>query len=249
MGGKDALVGYVGRIPAPVRTKLLAAFLLIELLLVALGAIGLLALREVEQRAGDLVSLQHKIDAYRQMQHDTLCQLYSVSSALAAPDNATLPSALRQINQFGYDLDRVSFVAKDEVALLGRLREEYSRFIAIATRVLELTRDGRTSEAKQVQTTELAPLADRLERLTNQLVNRAEADMVNGVDASRALVLSQVVLSFGIPFALIPLVRLTANRTLMGDDANHPITTVLGWAVAVIITVLNVVLIYLTVTG
>ena len=69
---------------------------------------------------------------------------------------------------------------------IGGLREEYSRFIAIATRVLELTRAGRTSEARQVQTTELAPLADRLERLTNQLVNRAEADMVNGVDASRA---------------------------------------------------------------
>ena len=165
---------------------MLAAFLLIELLLVALGAIGLLAVREVGQRAGDLVSLQHKIDAYRQMQHDTLRQLYGVSSALTAPDNATLSSALRQINQFGYDLDRVAFVAKDEVALLGRLREDHSRFIAIATRVLELTRDGRTSEARQVQTTELAPLADRLERLTNQLVNRAEADMVNGVDASRA---------------------------------------------------------------
>ena len=51
MGGRDALIGYVGRIPAPVRTKLLAAFLPIELLLVALGAIGLVALREVEQRA------------------------------------------------------------------------------------------------------------------------------------------------------------------------------------------------------
>src|SRR5580704_12488752 len=186
MGGKDALVGYVGRIPAPVRTKLLAAFLLVELLLVALGATGLLALREVEQRAGDLASLQHKIDAFRQMQHDTLRQLYGVSAALAAPDNASLSSALRQINQFGYDLDRVAFVAKDEVELLGRLREEYARFIAIATRVLELTRAGQTGEARQVQTAELAPLADRLERLTNQLVNRAEADMVNGVDASRA---------------------------------------------------------------
>ena len=91
------------------------------LLLVALGATGLLALREVEQRAGDLASLQHKIEAYRQMQHDTLRQLYSVSSALAAPDNASLSSALRQINQFGYDLDRVSFVAKDEVAEAGDL--------------------------------------------------------------------------------------------------------------------------------
>ena len=43
MGGRDALIRYVGRIPAPIRTKLLAAFLLIELLLVARGAIGLLS--------------------------------------------------------------------------------------------------------------------------------------------------------------------------------------------------------------
>ena len=184
MGGVDALVAYVGRIPAPVRTKLLAAFLLIELLLVTLGAIGLLALREVEQRAGDLASLQHKIDAYRQMQRDTLRQLYGVSAALAAPDDATLTSALRQINQFGYDLDRVAFVAKDEVALLGRLREQYSQFISTATHMLELARSGQSTEARRLQTAELAPLGDRLERLTNQLVNRAEADMVNGVDAS-----------------------------------------------------------------
>jgi manganese transport protein len=70
-----------------------------------------------------------------------------------------------------------------------------------------------------------------------------------GVDPSRALVLSQVVLSFGIPFALIPLVRLTSNRVLMGADVNHRVTTALGWLVAGLITVLNVVLIYLTVTG
>ncbi|WP_454791913.1 Nramp family divalent metal transporter [Mycolicibacterium lutetiense] len=70
-----------------------------------------------------------------------------------------------------------------------------------------------------------------------------------GVDPSRALVLSQVVLSFGIPLALIPLVRLTSNATLMGDDVNHRLTTTLGWGVAGLISVLNVVLIYLTVTG
>jgi manganese transport protein len=68
-----------------------------------------------------------------------------------------------------------------------------------------------------------------------------------GLDPSRALVLSQVVLSFGIPFALIPLVRLTSNRDLMGEDANHRVTTALGWTVATLITLLNVVLIYLTV--
>lgn len=70
-----------------------------------------------------------------------------------------------------------------------------------------------------------------------------------GLNPSRALVMSQVVLSFGIPFALIPLVRLTGNRDLMGTDTNHRVTTALGWTVAGVIILLNVVLIYLTVTG
>lgn len=77
----------------------------------------------------------------------------------------------------------------------------------------------------------------------------ALAVLAVGIDASRALVLSQVVLSFGIPFALIPLVRLTSDRALMGDDINHRLTTAFGWIVAALITVLNVVLIYLTVKG
>ncbi|WP_396884644.1 Nramp family divalent metal transporter [Mycobacterium sp. SMC-8] len=77
----------------------------------------------------------------------------------------------------------------------------------------------------------------------------ALAVLAAGVDPSRALVLSQVVLSFGIPFALIPLVRLTADARLMGDDVNHRLTTTLGWIVAGLITLLNVVLIYLTLTG
>lgn len=77
----------------------------------------------------------------------------------------------------------------------------------------------------------------------------ALAILAIGVDPSRALVISQVVLSFGIPFALVPLIRLTSDRALMGDDTNHRVTTALGWMVAAMIIVLNVVLIYLTVAG
>jgi manganese transport protein len=77
----------------------------------------------------------------------------------------------------------------------------------------------------------------------------ALAVLAIGVDPSRALVISQVVLSFGIPFALIPLIRLTSDRVLMGADVNHRLTTALGWVVAGLISLLNVVLIYLTVTG
>ena len=180
---KGNLIGF--KLRPSLRTKLLMAFLLIEVLLVSVGVIGLLSLREADQRAHQVVALQHKIEAYRQMQHDTLRQLYGVSTALEFPDETTLAIALRQINQFGYDLDRVSFVAKDEVALLNRVREEYARFIAVVSHIVDLVRNGRTAEAKRSERSKLGPLADKLERLTNQLVNRAEADMVAGIDMSK----------------------------------------------------------------
>lgn len=74
----------------------------------------------------------------------------------------------------------------------------------------------------------------------------ALAILAAGIDPTWALVMSQVVLSFGIPFALTPLIRLTSDRQLMGTDVNHRITTLLGWIIAVLISALNVVLIVLT---
>ncbi|MCM6775977.1 Nramp family divalent metal transporter [Nocardia sp. CDC159] len=70
-----------------------------------------------------------------------------------------------------------------------------------------------------------------------------------GLDPTRALIISQVVLSFGIPFALIPLVRFTSDRALMGDATNHRVTSALAWLIAAVISALNLLLIYLTVTG
>jgi manganese transport protein len=70
-----------------------------------------------------------------------------------------------------------------------------------------------------------------------------------GVDPTRALVLSQVVLSFGIPFALIPLVFLASSKKVMGEFVNPPWLRVAGWVSAGLITVLNVLLIVLVVSG
>ena len=61
-----------------------------------------------------------------------------------------------------------------------------------------------------------------------------------GLDPSRTLVLSQVVLSFGIPFALVPLVWFTSRRDLMGPLANRRITTAAATVVAALIISLNV---------
>lgn len=70
-----------------------------------------------------------------------------------------------------------------------------------------------------------------------------------GVDPTWALVLSQVLLSLGLPFALIPLARLTENRALMGVFRNGTALRVVSWVVISLIVALNLVLIWLIATG
>ena len=70
-----------------------------------------------------------------------------------------------------------------------------------------------------------------------------------GVETTRTLVISQVILSFGIPFALVPLVIFTQRRDLMGDMVNRRLTTVAATAVAALIIALNLFLLYQTFFG
>jgi manganese transport protein len=70
-----------------------------------------------------------------------------------------------------------------------------------------------------------------------------------GLDPSRSLVISQVVLSFGIPFALVPLVILTRRRDIMGPLVNRSVTTITAAIVAGLIIALNAFLLYETFLG
>ena len=207
----------IARLPAGVHAKLLAAFLVIVVLLITVSVVGLQALSRANGRADDLAKLHRKITAYRQLQHDTTSQLYSVASALLAPDERTLEAMLRQLNQFGYDLDRLQFVAQDERELFAQVRSDYEEFIKVVTQAIERIRSGTAADAvggaaadrggllaggqgRALLLARITPLADRLERLTNQLVNKAEADMVARIDAGQeAYLVSQ---RAGIAFAL-----------------------------------------------
>lgn len=70
-----------------------------------------------------------------------------------------------------------------------------------------------------------------------------------GINPMNALVISQVALSFALPFAIIPMLIITGRKDLMGPLVNKPLTKVVGWIIAGIIIGLNVVLLYLTFTG
>jgi manganese transport protein len=74
----------------------------------------------------------------------------------------------------------------------------------------------------------------------------ALAILMIGVDPTAALVWSQVVLSFGVPFALIPLIWLTRRRDVLGEHVNHAATTVIAVLVAALIIALNVFLLVRT---
>jgi len=70
------------------------------------------------------------------------------------------------------------------------------------------------------------------------------AVILSGVNPTWALVMSQVILSFGIAFALIPLIVFTSDRKLMGALVNKKVTTIVAWCVAVLIIGLNLFLLY-----
>jgi class 3 adenylate cyclase/CHASE3 domain sensor protein len=228
----NSVVDAVARVPARVQSKLLFAFLAIVATLVVLGAVGLGILNGMNERNEELIALQRKITAYRNVQHDTTRQLYSVTSALLADAERRLDSVLRQLSQFGYNLDRLQFVEEDEAELLAEIRAEYDRFIEIVTEAVKLAHSGQVDAARRLQLADARPLANRLERLTNQLVNVAEANMLDRIEASKraysasrtaviGLALGSVILALtlGYVFSSIIVRPLTQIKTRLGEIA------------------------------
>jgi manganese transport protein len=77
----------------------------------------------------------------------------------------------------------------------------------------------------------------------------AIAVIMIGLDPTRTLVISQVILSFGLPFALVPLVLFTQRRHLMGVLTNGRATSIVAWIAIGLIVFLNVYLLYQTFAG
>ncbi len=93
-------------------------------------------------------------------------------------------------------------------------------------------------------------LGVRIPMITRRVITVIPALVVLalGAEPSGALVVSQVLLSLGIPFALIPLVRLTSSSAVMGSHVNPRALTVAAWVVASIVVSLNIALLVLTFT-
>lgn len=216
---KDWLPRLVARAPFTVHTKLIGAFFAIAALLIIFGIVVIQVLSGINRRSEDLSKLRRKVAAFRQLQHDTTAQLYGVTTALLSPEERMLESALRQLHQFRYDLERLQFVTKDEAELFSRIRDQHEQLIQVITRMVELTRGLEISKANQIRNTKIVPLADSLERLTNEMVNRAEADIETKDDESkRAYMTSRwVVIGFAVgSIGLAILLGYVVSSSLVG---------------------------------
>ena len=178
----ELLPRSVGRLPVSIHLKLLAAFLVIVVMLIVLGVAGLNVLGAANDRAEGLGRIEQKVAAYRGLQTAIAHSLYDGASAFSAKDEAALDTTVRQIRQSAYDFDRLEFVAKDEGAILDQIQRDHRLFLQQMVTIVEMVRDGRRAEALELQQKTARPLADSLERLTNELVDRAESEMVTTLD-------------------------------------------------------------------
>jgi manganese transport protein len=91
---------------------------------------------------------------------------------------------------------------------------------------------------------QIAPWIRRLATMAPSL-----AVILAGWEPTRVLVISQVALSFGLPFAILPLAYFTARRSVMGALVNRRATTVAIWLISALVISLNVYLLLVTFTG
>lgn len=205
---KNWVSHFIARAPVSVQKKLLIAFLVIVTLLIAFGFVVLQAMSGINRRVEAMITLHHKTAAFRQLQHDTTIQLYSVTTALISPNERKLASTLRQLHQFRYDLERVQFVTKDEEKLFEKISIQHEKLIEVVTSVVEQIRDEKSFDSVERTFDTAVMLADRLERLTNEMVNRAEADMISKIDESiQAFLASRwVVIGFALGSVFLALV-------------------------------------------
>ncbi|HET8894558.1 MAG TPA: Nramp family divalent metal transporter, partial [Gaiellaceae bacterium] len=184
----------------------------------------------------DRIRPQNDHDARRLMRFTTIDVLIAMSIA-GLINVAMLVMAASTF--FKHGLHHVQSLENAHKTLVPLLGGASSTLFALALLVSGLSSSAVGTLAGQVVMQGF--IHRRIPIVVRRLVTMIPAFVVIGLgaDPSHTLVLSQVILSFGIPFALVPLVRFTGRQELMGVLANRRLTTLAATAVAAVIIVLN----------
>jgi signal transduction histidine kinase len=172
------LVRRVAGIRASVHSKLLGAFLLIALLLIAMGALSLQTISSVARQSRLLDEARERVDASRQIEQGLGLQMNSTRNALLLRDDATIEGILREKNRFDDTLARLEGAAPPgERETIQRIRAVQARVLATVAQVGRLIREGKLDDAMTLHLGEGYPLYREITTLVTRVVQVEETGM------------------------------------------------------------------------
>jgi len=181
-----ALVQRVAQIRASVHAKLLGAFLLITLLLVAMGAMSLQTIRSISRHSRLLDEARERVDSSRQIEQAVSVRINILRNALMLRDEATIEGIVRGGYWFADALVRLGGAASaDERATIDSIRSADDRMLITVTQIARLIREGKHDEAMAVHLSEATPQYREIAALVTRLV-RSEETRMNDIRLSAA---------------------------------------------------------------
>jgi signal transduction histidine kinase len=179
------LVRAVARVRVSVHFKLLAAFLLVALLVAAMGAMSLEIIKTMSAQSEAMHHAHQRVTSARQAQHALAMQMNYTAMALILRDEATIGSILRENNRLNSALARIDDAAPpEERDVIQRIRTAQGDVMATVADVANLVRDGKVDEAMQLQLKAGYPLFQQVEAFVEQVVRIEEEGMARQRDAT-----------------------------------------------------------------
>jgi signal transduction histidine kinase len=165
------LVHWVAGIKFSVHKKLVTGFMLVTLLVVAMGGFSLQTITKMSRQSTLLDEAHKRVEWSRQIQHALALQMNFTAMALLLQDEATVEKILRENNRFNNILALIAEEAvPEEQGVIERIRVAQGEALTAVADIANLLRDGKVSDAMNLQLTKGYPLYEQIAGLVDQVV-------------------------------------------------------------------------------
>ncbi|HEY7520920.1 MAG TPA: ATP-binding protein [Methylomirabilota bacterium] len=173
-----SLVRGVARLRTSVQHKLLAAFLLVTLLFLLMGAFSVHTIRRMSQHTDWLDDARQRVDWSHQLQHSLAMQMHLTGMALLVREEKAVANILRENNRFNDTLARIEEAAPDaERQIIQRIRAGQEEAMTVVADIANLVRDGKIAAATTLQLTREDPLYRSIDALVGLVVEHENTRM------------------------------------------------------------------------
>jgi signal transduction histidine kinase len=181
------LVRGVAGMRTSVQRKLLAAFLLVTVLFLLMGAFSVHTIKRMSQHTDWLDEAHQRVDWSHQLQHSLAMQMHLTGMALLVREEAAVAKILRENNRFNDTLARIDEAAPDaERQIIQKIRSGQEEAMTIVADIANLVRDGKIAAATNLQITREDPLYRSIDALVGLVVqheNERMATLRASIDA------------------------------------------------------------------